>query len=374
MIDDPGPWGTGPFTLTEGHSRLDDERVTVSEEPFDATWLWYQDRTPRVRLVANTNYWDARRGPHLREVVFRNDLSPERALELVCTTEGEVDLVTEVDPADSEQVERSEHARLVAIDALRTVVGIIDRDAEGLPLADRRARQALNLAVDRDALIAQAMFGRAQPLAGLTPRAALTKLDLALNRLSPYPHDPARAAELWREAGGPADRPVRVAAMARHERVARRVAADLSAALAFDTEVIVYRGDEREREARRRLAAKQLPREWDLLIYEQGSQAADAPPFEQHRAFCGATGEWRAGPVIEEFDRRYAELQRHTAKPRLAQVSDQIDRYVYDEAFALFLCAPQALYAVNRHVGFTPYRTTFELAETKVSDQHWSRR
>ena len=58
----------------------------------------------------------------------------------------------------------------------------------------------------------------------------------------------------------------------------------------------------------------------------------------------------------------------------LVKVAEQIDRYVYDEALALFLCAPQALYAVNKHVSFGPYRTTFELAETEVDEQHWSRR
>jgi hypothetical protein len=50
-----------------------------------------------------------------------------------------------------------------------------------------------------------------------------------------------------------------------------------------------------------------------------------------------------------------------------------IDRYVYDQALALFLCAPQVLYAVSKHVKFGPYRTTFELAETEVDDEHWSR-
>ena len=59
---------------------------------------------------------------------------------------------------------------------------------------------------------------------------------------------------------------------------------------------------------------------------------------------------------------------------KLVKVAEQIDRYVFDEALALFLCAPQALYAVNTHVDFGPYRTTFELAETEVDEQHWSRR
>ena len=47
---------------------------------------------------------------------------------------------------------------------------------------------------------------------------------------------------------------------------------------------------------------------------------------------------------------------------------------IREESLALFLCAPDALYAVNEHVAFTPYRTTFELAETSVGAAHWSRR
>lgn len=74
----------------------------------------------------------------MSEVVFHNDISAEEALELVCTTEGEVDIVTEVPPGEATRVEASAHANLVTIDALRSVVGIIDRLADGLPLADRR--------------------------------------------------------------------------------------------------------------------------------------------------------------------------------------------------------------------------------------------
>lgn len=96
MIDAPGPWGSGPFVLAEGHSSLDTEQAVTSEGPFACTWLQRQDRTPQVRLRANTDYWDAVRGPHLREIVFRNDLSRSEALDLVCDGEGEVDIVTEV--------------------------------------------------------------------------------------------------------------------------------------------------------------------------------------------------------------------------------------------------------------------------------------
>jgi len=326
-----------------------------------------------VRLVANTDYWDKARGPRLQEIVFRNDISPEQALDLVCTTEGEVDIVTEIAPADAARVERSDHARLVSIDSMRAIIGIINSDAEGLPLADRRARRALNLAVDREALVRDVMFGRARPLAGLTPPTPLTLAQLFPDRLKPYPHDASRAAALWREAGGAESRPLRVAAMEGLEPVAHAVAADLRAALGVEVEVAVYRGEE-QLQARRRLAEKERPWEWDVFILEQGTQTADAPTLELHRAIVGETGEYRAGAVIPAFESLYAEFARQTSQVRLALMANRIDRFVSNQDLALFLCAPRALYAVNKQVDFTAYRTTFELAQCQVSDAHWSRR
>ncbi len=169
-------------------------------------------------------------------------------------------------------------------------------------------------------------------------------------------------------------RPLRIAALGKGlERVARRVAQDLGEALGVDAGVIVYRGEE-EFEARRRLAEKNLPFEWDILLLEQVTQTADAPSLELHRAFVGETGEYRAGPVVPEFEKLYEELVRRTSQVGLALAANRVDRFVYDEALALFLCAPQALYAVNKHVDFKAYRTSFELAECRVGEGHWSRR
>ena len=381
MIDAPGPWGSGPFVLSEGYSSLDNEQAIIRRDPFAATWLPVrEDRTPTLRLTANTDYWDKARGPYLQEAVFRNDLSPERALELVCTTEGEVDILTEVAPEDAGRVEQSEHARLVSIDAMRCVVGIINRDAEGLPLRNKLARQALNLAVDRERIVREAMFGRAHPLAGLTPPSAVTPL----HRLSPYAHDPGLASAFWQDAVGSvggtdsSQRPLRLVVLDGLQHVARIVAENLRGALGTEVEVRVC-GDEEKREVLRRLAEKHSPREWDVLLHSwsdvrSSGQTTDAPPLELHRGFVGESGEFRAGPIVPEFENLYEKLARHTHKPPLARTSYKIDKLVYQEALALFLCAPQALYAVNEHVDFTPYRATFELAECRAGPEHWSRR
>jgi hypothetical protein len=104
----------------------------VQADPLVCVWLpTGTPRSDRVVLEANASHWNTQRGPRLERVIFRNDLSPAEALDLVCTTEGAVDLVTEVAPAHAQTVSASEHAKLVRVDAMRVLVGVINRDAEG---------------------------------------------------------------------------------------------------------------------------------------------------------------------------------------------------------------------------------------------------
>jgi peptide/nickel transport system substrate-binding protein len=72
----------------------------VSGDPFTCTWLFTDfPRSDRVVLEANTDHWNRERGPRLEKVVYVNDIDPAEALEKVCNTEGEIDVVSEVSPA-----------------------------------------------------------------------------------------------------------------------------------------------------------------------------------------------------------------------------------------------------------------------------------
>jgi peptide/nickel transport system substrate-binding protein len=70
----------------------------------------------------------------------------------------------------------------------------------------------------------------------------------------------------------------------------------------------------------------------------------------------------------------FGEIARTIDAGRARALAEDVDRYVYEQSKALFICAPNALYAVNRHVDFRAYRATFELADTEGSPEHWSRR
>jgi peptide/nickel transport system substrate-binding protein len=326
-----------------------------------------EDRTDRLVLEANRNHWNTERGPRLERVIFRNDVSPAEALELCISGEGEVDIVTEVSPGDAARVQASQYADLVAVDANRVLVGIINRSTDA-PLDDALARRALNLAVDTQKIIDQGLLGYAKPLCALTPSWCSGFPQGA----QPYGHDPGQARQLVSQVGWPEGRSLRLATPRPLEGIARMMASDIEAALGISVDVVAV-PDEQLLAGARRLMEKKLPLPWDILVHGWFDLSSEAPPAVIHREFFGVDGAFRAGPVLPMFDALFSEMARELDPAKLVQVAERIDRYVFDEALAIFLCAPQALYAVNKHVHFGPYRTTFELADTEVGEEHWSR-
>jgi len=370
VIDEPGPWGTGPFTLVQGASSILTRNVIMSDDPYTCAWLIEsEDRTPELVLEANLDHWNrAERGPRIQRAVFRNDLSPSEALELCISGDGEVDIVTEVSPADAARVEASEHARLIASDANRVLTCIINRGRTDVPLDSVDVRRALNLAVDKQKIISDGLLGYANEMPAMTPSWCSGFPEAA----SPYPHDPEEAKRLFEKGGWPAGRPIRIAAPAPFAGIAQLVAGNLRRALDVGVDVITV-PDEAALAGARALVEKKLELPWDLLVHAWFDLSSEAPPAAVHREFFGRDGAFRAGPRDAGFDELFARMAVELDGANLVQIAEEIDRYCFDNALAVFLCAPQALYAVNNHVSFGPYRTTFEIAEVTVDEGHWSR-
>ncbi len=328
-----------------------------------------QIRSDRVVLEANLDHWNRERGPRLETVIFRNDLTQQEALDFVCDGEGEVDIVTEVKADQAQQVLDSEYANLATVDAMRILTGIINRARTDVPLHDVRVRRALNLAIDRSKIIDGAFKGYAHPMAALTPPYA----DGLPGGLEPYAYNPEEAKRLLHEAGWPEGRPLKVAASPSWEGIAQLLVDDFRKSLGIDVTLKVIPPEE-EQKNERTIIEKVIIPDFDVMVYAWFDLTSDAPPAVMHREFFHSSGAFRVGPVDDHVEELFGRFVAQIEPGKLAEVAAEIDRRVYDEALALFLCAPQALYAVNKHVNFQGHATTFELAETEVDEGHWSRR
>jgi peptide/nickel transport system substrate-binding protein len=59
VIDEPGPWGTGPFTLVQGASSMLTRNVIMTPDPYTCSWLIEsEDRSPEVVLEAILDHWN----------------------------------------------------------------------------------------------------------------------------------------------------------------------------------------------------------------------------------------------------------------------------------------------------------------------------
>jgi peptide/nickel transport system substrate-binding protein len=173
--------GTGPYMLKE----------------------WVPD--VRTVLVANPNYW-GKRG-NVDEV--RYFVMATAATRLAALVSGEVDFV--VDPAiqDVERLKASPGIKVVTgigrgtqflgFDQMRDKL-LYGQAGERNPFKDIRVRQAVRLAIDKEAMQSKVLRGLGVVTSALYT-SAVQKYDAKLDRAAPY--DPARAKALLKEAGYP---------------------------------------------------------------------------------------------------------------------------------------------------------------------------
>ncbi|GGA98060.1 ABC transporter substrate-binding protein [Allosediminivita pacifica] len=162
------PAGTGPFTFGEWRSN------------------------EAVVLEKNADYWGEEAGTEA--VVFRPITDANtRVAEMLA---GGIDLMVEVPPTSLGQFTDTD-AYQVYEQSGPHVWFLILNAKEG-PFADKRVRQAVNYAVDKEAIVNDVLEGTAEVAAGPTPPAFAWAYN---EELDPYPHDPEKARELLAEAG-----------------------------------------------------------------------------------------------------------------------------------------------------------------------------
>jgi peptide/nickel transport system substrate-binding protein len=145
------------------------------------------NRGENIVLEINNDYWGAK--PQIKKVKYR--FIEEPGTRLAGMMAGEFDIITNLLPEFTQQVPQAVH-----VQGLEHPIIILNADSG--PTKDVRIRQALNYAVDKDALAEGLFEGFAQVAQGQL----LSPSFFGFNKvLRPYPYDPEKARALLKEAG-----------------------------------------------------------------------------------------------------------------------------------------------------------------------------
>jgi peptide/nickel transport system substrate-binding protein len=145
-----------------------------------------------ITLVANPDYWAG--APKIQKVVFR--AAPEASARVAMLQAGQADVIVNLPVEQSKVIESDNRLRVATVLGLRAVPLMIDQ-RKGAPLSDLRVRQAMNYAVDREAIIKNILGGfAAQQPATISPLIEGNDKDV-----KPYPYDPDKAKQLLAAAG-----------------------------------------------------------------------------------------------------------------------------------------------------------------------------
>ncbi len=145
----------------------------------------------RVVVEANPGYWGPK--PPAQKIVIQ--VIPDSATRLAALQRGDVDVMLNLPIPLAPTVEADSSLRVYS-ELSSLTHGVLLNARESAPLKDRKVRQALNMAVDRAAILKGLYSGRGQFLNTVTGKNVANTVDPGA-----YPYDPARAKALLAEAG-----------------------------------------------------------------------------------------------------------------------------------------------------------------------------
>ena len=162
------PVGTGPFKFVE--------------------WK----RNYSITIEKNPDYWQAGL-PKLDKVIFRS--MPDNSARLNALTTGEIDLADGINPSDGAAIEGNSALQLIERPSMN--IGYLGLTNTRAPFDNKLVRQAVNYAINKQAIVDAFFEGRAQVAANPMPPSISGYNDA----IQPYPYDPEKAKALLAEAG-----------------------------------------------------------------------------------------------------------------------------------------------------------------------------
>jgi len=149
-------------------------------------------RGDHIKLTANDQYWGGK--PKIDTVIVKP--IPESGARLMALESGTVDFVYAVPPPDIPRLEKNPDIQLIY--GIPTRAMHVTLNTKWGPLKDVKVRQALNYAVDKNAINERIFKGRAQVM-----DAPINDRSFGYAKVGPYAYDPVKAKQLLKDAGYP---------------------------------------------------------------------------------------------------------------------------------------------------------------------------
>ena len=173
-------------------------RAPVGTGPYRIAQV---DGLSSISLERNETYFDSPKGkPAIKRVLIRE--VADTAAELAAILGGEADWIWQFGPEQSESLGRQPKVQVTRQESMRVSYMTMDaagRTGAGNPLTNQKVRQAIMMAVDRDALARQFMPGGRVLEAPCYP----TQFGCDQAHATHYAYDPAAARKLLADAGYP---------------------------------------------------------------------------------------------------------------------------------------------------------------------------
>ena len=144
-----------------------------------------------IVLEAFDRYWGEK--PKVKRIEWR--IIPEASTREAALLAGDVDVAFLPPPADIEALKKNPN--VVVLTPVTNRIIFVPLNPRG-PLADPRVRQALNYAIDKEAIVKEVLFGL-----GVVADSPVPPHFFGYAKMTPYEYDPEKARRLLAEAGYP---------------------------------------------------------------------------------------------------------------------------------------------------------------------------
>lgn len=310
------PIGTGPYKFSN--------------------WI----RDDRIELVKNSDYYGDE--PKWDKLVFR--AIPEDSTRVAEVLTGNVDIAMNIPPEDMERIESNDTTHTIQF-ASQRVMNLIVRHTEGRVTADPKVREAIDLAIDKQALVDGIVEG-----AGVVTRTGVgpgnfgAQPDLYEAAL----YDPEKAKQLLAEAGYPDGLTLTLSSPTgrymKDKDIAQAIAANLEeVGIKVNLEILEWS----------KFSEKNKSNSFDeLYLFGNGNSMFDAYlPLSNNSAQNVVGSIDYNNPRVEEL---LSLAEKNLNEPEREQQLQEVQNILAEDRPRIYLFQTKSNYAVNDRIEYQP--------------------